>query len=56
MTPKGCDEIIADVEMYEAEDWEDTTREERYWMQVARDLAVILKEQLSGSSSEKKGS
>ncbi len=47
MTPEGCDGIIADVEMYEAEDWEDTTREERHWMQVARTLAVILKERLS---------
>lgn len=47
MTPEGCDAIIADVEMYEAEDWEDTAREERHWMRVARTLAIALKEQLS---------
>jgi hypothetical protein len=34
-----CLDTITEVDMFEANDWEETTRDERYWMQRARDLA-----------------
>ena len=38
----NIDQIVSDVNGYENNDWEETTREERHWMQVARDLAIEL--------------
>ena len=38
----NIDQIVSDVNGYENNDWEETTREERHWMQLARDLAIEL--------------
>lgn len=37
--------IIKNVDALEADDWEDTTREEREWARTARKLALILLDQ-----------
>lgn len=34
--------IVASVDEIEAEDWEETTREERHWMKIARELGNSL--------------
>lgn len=42
---RELDELIEAVDNLEADDWEDTTREERYWAQTARTMAKIIKNQ-----------
>lgn len=37
-----CQAIIDNIESMTDEDWDDTTREERYWMGVAVELAEAL--------------
>jgi hypothetical protein len=41
-----CSRIIDEVDEAEANDWEETNREERHWMRVARDLARALMSEL----------
>jgi hypothetical protein len=37
-----CQNVIARYEEHRADDFEETTREERYWMNTAHELAVAL--------------
>jgi uncharacterized phage-associated protein len=39
-----CNMVIEMYEEYEADDFEDTTREERHWMDTAHGLALALRD------------
>ena len=44
MNLQSIRDLVSDVNTYDENNWEETTRDERYWMQEARTLALeILK-------------